>query len=108
MKQPSWYPPLVFEFGENGSFGSLRTHIFKEPQIAENFDLYYFKEPAWFQFFTFQSCMFFTRSIMSEHKINSYMSLVLVLRALSCVAVVNRFFELGVVISNTSFFVEHI
>ncbi len=34
----------LFEFGENGSFGSLRTHVFKEPQIAENFDLYYFKE----------------------------------------------------------------
>jgi len=43
----------LIEFGENGSFGSLRIHIFKEPQIAENVDLYYFKEPAWFQFFHF-------------------------------------------------------
>jgi hypothetical protein len=36
-----------------GVLGLLEPMYLKEPQIAENFDLYYFKEPAWFQFFHF-------------------------------------------------------
>lgn len=109
MKQPSWYPPVLCSYlnlVRMGVLGLLEPIYLKNLKLQKILIYPTLNNLPGFSFFTFQSCMLFTRSIMSEHKINSYMSWVL--RALSCVAVINRFFELGVVISSTSFFVEHI